>query len=189
MKKRSLLFVLFLDFAVLGAAGAIALYPSDDSIADIPAAPPVVGPAPMDARQNQPINDLLAEVLARPLFNASRRPAVALSTEDTELAGLRLTAIVINSQERIAVFAVAGGKPLELGEGDQLRGRRIETITSEAVSLSGQDGIKTLHPTKDTALIPAPPPNAAAATSAVAAPLHSPTNPTRFPQATGKPAR
>ena len=114
-------------------------------------------------------DEQLNEVLRRPLFSSTRRPPDKPTT-DFDLTGFRLTAIVIEPQKRIAVFADTGGKVVELREGDPLNGARIEAIASDAVSLSGLDGITTIQPKMDRKPVPAiaPAANASIAPAATA---------------------
>ena len=101
------------------------------------------------------VRELLATVLARPLFNPSRRPSDKADT-GTGAAGLgdsRLTGIVTEPKRRIAIFVVTGGKPLIVGEGENVNGWRIDSITPQEVSLSGPDGTKTLTPKSDPSLV------------------------------------
>jgi hypothetical protein len=66
------------------------------------------------------LDEQVATVLARPLFNPDRRPAaLAKSKSATELGlkSLRLAGIITAPGRRFAIFAVTGGKPLTLPEG------------------------------------------------------------------------
>jgi hypothetical protein len=94
---------------------------------------------------------MLTAILARPLFSPTRRPS-GKSDDAGAAAGLgdsRLTGIVTVPHRRIAIFAVANGRPLVVGEGDNVQGWRIDSITPEEVSLTGPDGSKTLQPKSD----------------------------------------
>jgi hypothetical protein len=118
---------------------------------------------------------MIATILARPLFSATRRPPPAADapTEDAAFADTRLAGIVTEPGHRFAVFAPAGAKPLLVKEGDMVSGWRVDSITPLAVSLSGPGGTKTLQPKIDpnlappspppmaSTLVPAPPVNAA----------------------------
>jgi hypothetical protein len=99
-------------------------------------------------------DDPLAVSLARPLFSATRRPSIGPAEPAADLAGNRLAGIVIEPDRRLAIFAVTGGKPLTLAEGESVNGWQIESITPSEVSLIGRGGAKTLQPTLD----PNPPP-------------------------------
>jgi len=112
------------------------------------------------------IDELLAMVLARPLFSSTRRPpqsAANDSVTNSDLADMRLTGIVTEPEHHVAIFAVNGAKPLRLTEGEAVSGWRIESITPHEVSLSGPGGTKTLEPKLDPNLVqqpgPTPPPN------------------------------
>jgi len=188
MIPRGLSFFLLLFCVVLGAiVGLELVWGAPDA-----AAPTVgrakaamtdstVAPAPQ-ANQNPSIDDALADTLARPLFSVTRRPAAATATASvasTDLANTRLTAIMIEPSRRLAVFAITGGKPLELAEGDTIESWRIDTIALHRVSLSGPAGTKTLEPKMDTSLVPAAPP----ARPAGGAPQPQPPGPAPMPPA------
>jgi hypothetical protein len=105
--------------------------------------------------------DLITTALAAPLFSPTRRPpetADAPDAADTGLSNVRLTGIVIGPDRRIAIFAVTGGKPLVLAEGDALRDWRLDIISAEKVSVSGPNGTRILAPKPDTTLVRPPPP-------------------------------
>jgi general secretion pathway protein N len=115
-------------------------------------------PGPMTRPQNPRPEELVAPILARPLFSSTRRPpqdAPSGAAAD-DLADARLTGIVTTPGHRIALFAVSGDKPLKVAEGDAVSGWRIENITPREVSLSGPSGTKTLQPKIDPNLAPPP---------------------------------
>jgi hypothetical protein len=106
---------------------------------------------------NPKLDDLVATILAGPLFSSTRRPpqnAPAGASVDSDLADTRLTGIVTEPGRRLAIFAVSGDKPLKLAEGDAVSGWRIESITAREVSLSGPSGNKTLQHKMDPNLAP-----------------------------------
>ncbi|MGE4481408.1 hypothetical protein [Acidocella sp.] len=101
--------------------------------------------------------------LARPLFSESRRPA-----DDAALASgtARLSAIIISSDGRSAIFAADGQKPRIVPEGGEIDGYRLSHILADTVELAGPSGTLTLHPQfappKAAPPSPTPPPPAAA---------------------------
>src|SRR5262249_30804540 len=104
------------------------------------------------------LDELLAVVLDRPLFNSSRRPPQAAASDNvtsSDLADVRLTGIVTEPERRVAIFAVNGAKPLRLTEGEAVSGWRIETIRPREVAMSGPGGTKTLEPKLDPNLVQA----------------------------------
>ena len=104
-------------------------------------------------------DELLATILARPLFSATRRPPPRGGNDTTAESGLtdtRLAGIVIAPGHRIAIFAPNGAKALVVGEGETVSGWRVESITPREVSLSGPGGTKTLQPKFDPNLAPPP---------------------------------
>jgi general secretion pathway protein N len=116
-------------------------------------------PNPTTRPQNPRPEELVATVLARPLFSSTRRPpqdAPSGAAADSDLNDARLTGIVTTPRHRLAIFAVTGDKPLRVAEGDAVSGWRIESITPREVSLSGPSGTKTLQPKLDTNLAPPP---------------------------------
>jgi general secretion pathway protein N len=138
----------------------------------LPAARPEVGSR---------YDSIVATILARPLFSASRRPPPHGDSPaaDSTFADTRLTGIVTEPGHRFAIFAPTGAKPLVVTEGDTVSGWRVDSITPREVSLSGPGGTKTLRPKIDPNLVPpAPPPMAAAAPA-----LPPPTNPAFQPPA------
>jgi hypothetical protein len=103
---------------------------------------------------------------ADPLFSSTQaRPEAPSSADDADspLRDVRLTGIVIEADRRIAIFAVTGGKPLVLAEGEVLRGWRLDSISAEKVLVSGPNGTRILEPKPDTALVRPPPPAAVGA--------------------------
>ena len=111
--------------------------------------------------QHRPqLDELVTTILARPLFEQSRRapqPSRDAST-DRALTDARLTGIVTEPARRIAIFAVTGDKLVVLTEGQTIDGWEIDSITSRQISLNGPGGMKTLWPRADsTPPLPATP--------------------------------
>src|SRR5215470_17433129 len=90
-----------------------------------------------------------------PLFSPTRRPPEAAATDNSEtpLSDMRLTGILITPDQRMAIFAPAGGKPLVRSEGEMISDWRIESIDSQSVSLIGPTGSTTLEPKADPNLV------------------------------------
>jgi hypothetical protein len=158
MMPRMLLFLLtggcvlfgMIIFLELASGGA-------DTPSAIEAAPRQEPASAVRRQQNPKLDDLVATILARPLFSSTRRPpqnASADASGDNDLAGTRLTGIVTEPGRRLAIFAVSGEKPLKVAEGDAVSGWRVESITAREVSLSGPGGNKTLQPKMDPNLTP-----------------------------------
>lgn len=103
--------------------------------------PPPSRPAPPET--------LAATALARPLFSPTRRQPSSDEPASAELAGKRLAGIVVSPQQRLAIFAVTGAKPLVLKEGADIDGWRIDTITPSDISLRGPGGTRILRPRMD----------------------------------------
>jgi hypothetical protein len=117
-------------------------------------------PNPTTRPQNPRPEELIATMLARPLFSSTRRPPqdAPSGAADSDLTDARLTGIVTTPRHRMAIFAVSGDKPLKVAEGDAVSGWRVESITPREVSLSGPSGTKTLQPKIDPNLAPPPGP-------------------------------
>jgi len=158
MNSRLVLLLLIAGCLLFGSIMFTELQSSgteDTALAEVPSRSEL---APAVRRQQNPrIDELLTAILARPLFNSTRRPPETAPTAatDSDLAGTRLAGIVIDPRRRLAIFAVNGDKPLRLGEGEAVSGWRIESITPREVSLTGPAGTKTLQPKMDPNLTPA----------------------------------
>ncbi len=114
--------------------------------------PAQVEPPAAARPQRQPIDELVAASLSRPLFSATRKPperATADRTVDQQLPNLRLTGIVIEPSRHLAIFAAAGAKPLVRSEGETVDEWRLDSVAPRQVSLSGRAGIMTLEPKPD----------------------------------------
>ena len=160
---------------VLLLAGCVAfagliLVELDSASGDSPVfepAPPQGEPKPAAPRVQEPrVDDLVSTALAGPLFSPTRRPpemAPSSDAADPGLPDVRLTGIVIEPDRRIAIFAVAGAKPLVLAEGEALKDWRLDSISAQEVSLSGPTGTRTLEPKPDANLVRPSPPAAAPA--------------------------
>jgi general secretion pathway protein N len=146
---------------------------SGDRDATLPEIAPRSDPAPaVPRRQELRTAELLDTILARPLFNSKRRPdagAVA-AAGDTDLADKRLTGILIKPGRHVAIFAIKDARPLIVGDGEQVDGWRIASISPREVALSGPGGDRTLRPQPDPNLTH--PPGAPAVTG-VAQPIGS----------------
>jgi hypothetical protein len=97
-----------------------------------------------------PIDPLVATILARPLFSPDRRPFAAPQSAGVDFKDKRFAGIVIAPDRRLAIFAVAGAKPVVASEGEIVDGWRIESITADEVALVSAQGSRTLRP------VPAP---------------------------------
>ena len=108
-------------------------------------------PAATQPEPRAELDDLLRATLARPLFSATRRPpqTAGNAAADPDLTDTRLTGIVTEPDRRLAIFAVTGGKPVVLTEGETVSGWRIDSISPREVSVSGPSGTKILQPRID----------------------------------------
>jgi hypothetical protein len=106
--------------------------------------------------QRPQVDQLLQVALAQPLFSATRHPPdveTGSHARDPELPNMRLTAIVIEPDRRLAIFAIPGAKPLALAEGELINEWRVEGVAPNQVSLIGATGITILEPKFDPALV------------------------------------
>jgi hypothetical protein len=85
----------------------------------------------------------------------TQRPPEAPSSDNTgdlRPSDVRLSGIVIEPDQRIAIFAVNGAKSVILSEGEKLNDWRV-SISPQQVSLSGPSGTMTLKPKPDANLV------------------------------------
>ena len=134
---------------------------SPDLPATVAPPSPEASPRPVRAEPIGRYDELLATILARPLFSSTRRPPARGEDDaktDSGLTDTRLTGIVIVPGHRIAIFAPIGAKTMVVSEGESVSGWRVERINPREVSLSGPSGTKTLQPKFDPNLTPPPSP-------------------------------
>jgi hypothetical protein len=163
MNERAVLALLLVGCAVFGLTifaelGKFAAAPEDPTGIEQPLRRPAPTAAIAASRAPQ-LAQLVATTLARPLFSPTRRPPQQQDgSGNTGIADMRLTGIVTEPGERLAIFAVTGAKPLVVQEGEEVSGWRIEGIAPDAVSLSGPGGTTTLRPKPDASLVRTTPP-------------------------------
>ena len=150
--------------ALFGGVIAVELRSEDgDASASVSVAPrPETGTPPRAPGPR--VGDLLATILARPLFSPTRQPA-AHPDHPTgfDLGNVRLTGIVIEPGQHLAIFAVPDAKPMVRSEGEMMNEWRLDSISPEEVVLSGPAGTTSLQPKIDASLVrkaAAPPPPA-----------------------------
>ncbi|HJU16485.1 MAG TPA: hypothetical protein VJ770_08435 [Stellaceae bacterium] len=157
MNERAVLHLLLFGCVLFGLIifaewrGAAPADPTGIALAVPRPAPPAASPSVHAPRLDQ----LVVTTLARPLFSPTRRPP-----QDKDggpgtgnIADMRLTGIVTQPGERLAIFAVTGAKALAVREGEEVSGWRVEDITPGTVLLSGPGGATTLQPKPDTNLV------------------------------------
>jgi len=105
-------------------------------------------------------------LLARPLFDQTRRPPVASPSLVAVAPRLpQLTGVVVSPAGAFAIFANSdGGKPVVVREGDQVGVAVIETVAAGQVTLRGPEGIVVLHPSFGERVLQASSPNPASHT-------------------------
>jgi hypothetical protein len=100
--------------------------------------------------QGPQVDELVATILGHPLFSPTRQPAARSDqAADFDLSDMRLTGIVIEPGRHLAIFAVAGAKPVVRSEGETMSDWRVESITPGEVVLTGPTGRMTLQPKVD----------------------------------------
>ena len=137
------LIALFLT-AIAGAAGYV-LYA------------PHAGPSPpAENRRVQAahVDALVKEILDRPLFTPGRNPAPPPASPK-DLAALRppvlkshLTGITIFPGTRLAVFVSEENKYRSVGEGEEIDGFKVRSISADQVILASAFGEQILRPAK-----------------------------------------
>jgi len=146
---------------IFGAAIVYELGPAESEAPVVAAAEPQAQAAPSKRVQPPPIEELVATAVARPLFSPTRRPAERASpsnVSDPDMSDIRLTGIVLEPNRHLAIFAVAGAKPVVRAEGESLKEWRLDSISPTEVSLTGPGGSRTLAPKTDPNLVrPGPP--------------------------------
>lgn len=153
---------IFVAGLLVGAAVAGAIVLATQSAPDDAAVRPARGIAgaasaaehvPADAVADR-LRRWAATSLARPLFNADRRPVASTESGTNAAAALpRLSGIMITQAGRRAIFAPTGaGKPQVVVEGGTVGGDLVQSITLEEVVLIGPDGPHRLHLAFDRAL-------------------------------------
>jgi hypothetical protein len=109
-----------------------------------PLAPVAVGAA---AAAPNHTDEWFDTILARPLFSRDRRPDSGEVAARRDSAALpRLSGVMVGPFGRSAIFAIAGGKPLLVKEGDRVDGWTVETIEAGTVHITGPGGPRALHP-------------------------------------------
>lgn len=128
------------------------------TVADRPLQPPPNRPeaARRDGKRRQ---EDVAGILARPLFNSSRRPwrqAAGPAPAARPVTTLpRMTAILIDGKARSAIFE-GDGKPIVLTEGGHMGPFTIQSIEAQQVTIIGPEGKRVIH-TSFAASQPPPP--------------------------------
>jgi hypothetical protein len=89
----------------------------------------------------------VAKILARPLFEANRRPPAAAPVAAAAAVVPRVTGLVVTASGRSAIFAVPGDpRPVVVGQGGRVGVFTVRSIEAGAVTLLGPDGPLVLRP-------------------------------------------
>jgi hypothetical protein len=105
----------------------------------------VTGPA------NSATSGTLATILARPLFEPTRRPLAPPTATGAPGERLpRLSGILVTSAGRLVIFAATqGGKSMTAKEGTKIGSFLVEAISPRSVTVRGPDGVQTIEPNYD----------------------------------------
>jgi hypothetical protein len=153
MIDRFLVVLVAANLAFAGLIVSESAWTGADHSAIEPAPPPAEAKPKPRAPAPEAV-DLMATTLAAPLFNATRRPPEqAGASTPTDLPNLRLTGVVVEPDRRIAIFAVAGAKPIVRAQGEAIDDWRLDSVSLQTVSLSGPAGTRTLEPKPDQNLV------------------------------------
>ena len=106
-------------------------------------------PVAPHAGESRPVGAWVDAILARPLFEPSRRPpAVAAASGGGGSGFPRLTGIIILPQRHEAIFAVPGmTQPIVVAVGSRLNGALIKAIDAGAVVIVDATGMRIIRPT------------------------------------------
>ena len=118
------------------------------------AARPATTQAALPTREEPPVTiDLpdqhetwFAQTLGRPLFSPDRRPV------EVGARGLpRLTGVVVNGSQRIAIFASPSGQhPIIVEAGGHVGTYQVQAIADAGVTVSGPQGTTVIRPIFDS---------------------------------------
>jgi hypothetical protein len=162
-------------------------------IVRVPSAPPPVEPKPVSASAlpDYQIEGGLpahSETVQRTLFNATRRPAPALASDDgpKQIArgAYQLMGTTVTGENNVAFLKQLGnGKTIAVRQGDEINGMKVALVTADRVQFRAGDDSEELilkvapGPKTTLAAAPAAPgtPGAAAARAAQAARTQAPT--------------
>jgi hypothetical protein len=137
------------------------VWPSEEQIV-----PPTPARAPIDpnpAGNGDPVGAWTSAILARPLFNPTRRPDTTPASEvATERRGEppRLAGILVSADRSQAIFAPADGKDRSIVavEGSVIGAWKVTAIRAGEVQLSGPDGTRIVRPSYANVAAASPPP-------------------------------
>ncbi len=115
------------------------------------------GPSRAEDSDPAPLDDLVETILDRPLLDPSREAKAGTATMPAAAGDAlpRLAGVLIGPDGAKALFAATGGKPLVLGEGDRLGPYEVTKIEPNAVTLTGSEGDRLIHPSHAAAAPPA----------------------------------
>ncbi|MBV9812923.1 MAG: hypothetical protein JO326_09225, partial [Acetobacteraceae bacterium] len=98
------------------------------------------------------VEQWVGTILARPLFEASRRPPAATVQVATTPVLPRVAGVLVSATGKSVIFAAtADQRPVVAGEGARVGAFTITSIAPGQVTIAGPDGIRVLQPTFDSA--------------------------------------
>ena len=90
---------------------------------------------------------LVAAILARPLFSPVRRPAPSAHRANQDKTTPRLSGIIIDGANRLAMFAGPhGGKPITVTKGERVGNWVVVLVQPGWVTLAGPEGLRRIRP-------------------------------------------
>ncbi len=141
---RTVLTLFWLTLAA-GAAVPWALSPANWSPPPSPASAGAVPPAIPPARAAESFTDMIE----RPLFTASRRPAPAAAEPDAGdllLGRYRLSGVVVTPTRRIVLLREAdSGKTLRVAQGESVGGWLVADVTRARIVLESKDDRRVIR--------------------------------------------
>ena len=126
-----------------------------ESVFTLPASGRMATPWPVDGAAPVPVaagGDPVGPILARPLFNPTRRPVAAPEAVASAVAAApvlpRLTGVLVSKTRSSAIFAgPPEGKSIVATEGGWIGRYQVQSIRAGEVTLSSPDGTAILRPT------------------------------------------
>src|SRR3954467_8483772 len=132
--------------AIFATAIVLELGPTESDAPAVAAAEPRAQAAPPKRVPPPPLEELVAAAVARPLFSTTRRPAekaAPTSTSGPDLSDIRLAGIVMEAGRHVAIFAIAGARPVARSEGENLKEWRLGNNSARGGWLGGPGGART----------------------------------------------
>ena len=148
--------LLILGAMAAGLAGIIGLELYEAALDEVPTPIAPIGQQPEQPLVFAPMSSdqaarYVTAILARPLFSPTRRPDETAANEAAKATDLgRLTGVLVSPAGKSAIFVgPTGGKPIVVGEGGRIGEYVVRSIEAGAVTITGSEGQRVLHPAFD----------------------------------------